>query len=104
MGAPTEKVKIRGLARIAAVLLGVWGVVVALKSVYDLFIGEPEANLYSAEKWQFVTRAQWLRYGGFELAYGLACAALAWAALKYARFLPEVVERPRREPDIRLFD
>lgn len=103
MSAATEKVKIRGLALIAAGILGVWGALVSGKALYDLFVGEPEANLYSAEKWQFVTQAQWLRYGGFELAYGLACLALAWAALRYARFLPEVVERPRQEPDIRLF-
>lgn len=103
MSAATQKIKVRGLARIVAWVLGVWGVLVCGKALYDLFAGEPEANLYSAEKWQFVTQAQWLRYGGFELAYGLACLALAWAAVKYARFLPEVVERARHEPDVRLF-
>jgi len=77
---------------------------VAFKGLYDLFIGEPEANLYSVEKWQFVTQQQWLRYAGFELAYGLALIALAVVIKKYSRFLPETIERPRREPDLKLFE
>ena len=76
----------------------------AFKGLYDLFIGEPEANLYSVEKWQFVTQQQWLRYAGFELAYGLALIALAVVIKKYSRFLPETIERPRREPDLKLFE
>lgn len=76
----------------------------ALKALYDLFIGEPEANLYSPEKWAFVTEEQWLRYGGFELAYGLACLGLAWTVWRYARFLPDVVSRPKRRSDLELFD
>ena len=92
----TEKVKIRGLARIAAWMFGVWGAVVVPKGVYDLFIGEPEANLYAPQPWAFVTREQWLRYGGFELVYGLCCLALAVTLWRYARFLPETV---RRNPD-----
>ena len=85
-------------------LFGLWGGVVALKAIYDLFIGEPDANLYAPEKWAFVTQEQWLRYGGFELAYGLACLALAVVIYKYARFLPDVIDRPRREPEFQLFD
>ena len=100
----TEKVKIRGLARLAGWGFAVWGGLVALKSLYDLVWGEPEANLYSARPWEFVTQEQWLRWSGFELAYGLACLALAWYAWSFARWLPEMVERPRREPEFRLFD
>lgn len=100
----TERIKVRGLPRIAAGVLGVWGTIVSLKAVYDIFVGEPEANLYSPHKWEFVSQEQWLRYGGFELAYGLALLALAWLLVKYSRFLPEWVERPRREPDLQLFD
>lgn len=99
-----EKVKIRGLAVVSSRVLAVWGALVALKGLYDVFAGEPDANLYSAEKWQFVTQEQWLRYGGFELSYGLACAGLAWALWRYSRFLPETVTRPRPEPVIELFD
>ena len=99
-----EKIKIRGLARIPAGVFGVWGAVVSLKALYDLFSGEPEANLYAPEKWAFVTQEQWLRYAGFELAYGAACLALAWALLRYSRLLPETMERPRRPPAARLFE
>ena len=99
-----EKIKIRGLAQLASALFSVWGAAVTLKSLWDLFAGEPEANLYAPRKWAFVTQEQWLRYGGFELAYGLACLALAWAVWKYSRFLPPVAERARREPDFKLFD
>lgn len=87
----------------ASGILGLWGAAVAAKAVYDLLVGEPEANLYALEKWTFVTREQWLRYAGFELAYGLACLALAWLALRYARFLPAVVERPRSAGELGLF-
>lgn len=99
-----EKIKVRGLPRIAGAILGAWGAVVVLKALYDLFAGEPEANLYSPEKWMFVTQAQWLRYAGFELAYGLSLAGLAWLLWKYSLLLPEWVERPRRASDVELFD
>lgn len=91
-----ERVRIRGLALIPAWIIGAWGAVVAPKGLYDLFLGEPEANLYAPEPWAFVTREQWLRYGGFELAYGLACLGLAVALWRVSRFLPEWVERARR--------
>ncbi len=99
-----EKIKIRGLARLSSLILGSWGGLVAVKSLYDLFLGEPEANLYAPAKWMFVTREQWLRYAGFELAYGLCLLALALTLRRYARFLPETVSRPRREPEFDLFD
>ncbi len=98
-----ERIKIRGLAVLFSAVVGLWGLVVSCKGVFDLFVGEPDANLYSSYKWQFITQEQWLRYGGFELAYGLACAGLAWAVWRYSRFLPEAVDRPRRAPDFDLF-
>lgn len=100
----TETIKIRGLARIPARIFGVWGAIVLLKGLWDVVgPGEPEANLYAPEKWAFVTQAQWLRYGLFELAYGAACLGLAWVLWRYSRFLPETVSRPRREPAFDLF-
>ncbi|MBI5211605.1 MAG: hypothetical protein HY927_16675 [Elusimicrobia bacterium] len=99
----SERVKVRGLGRVAAAILAGWGGVVALKGLYDMFLGEPEANLYAAVRWSFVTEGQWLRYCGFELVYGLACAALAWAVLRYSRFLPETVERRREAPEFDVF-
>ncbi len=103
-GAVLERIKVRGLARLAAWIFGAWGSVVTLKAIYDLFVGEPESNLFSPRKWEFVTQEQWLRYGGFELAYGLALLGLAWYCLSFSRFLPETIERPRQEPEFRLFD
>ena len=94
----------RGLAHISAWVFLVWGALVASKAFYDLFLGEPEANRYAPQKWAFVTQEQWLRYAGFELAYGLCCLFLAYAIFRYSRFLPDVLERPRREPEFRLFD
>lgn len=88
-----RKVKIRGLARLAAGLFAVWGGLVAPKGLYDLLVGQPEANLYSPQPWQFVTLAQWHRYAAFELLYGAACLGLAVCLARYARFLPEWVER-----------
>ncbi|MFI5362885.1 MAG: hypothetical protein ACHQ49_13015 [Elusimicrobiota bacterium] len=99
-----ETIKIRGLARLAAAIFAGWGGLVAFKGVWDLAGGEPEANLYSPAKWMFVTEPQWLRYAGFELAYGLACVGLAWYCLRWSRRLPETVERTRREPEFTLFE
>ncbi|MBI5597490.1 MAG: hypothetical protein HY928_15480 [Elusimicrobia bacterium] len=92
-----RKVKVRGLARLAAGLFAVWGGLVAPKGLYDLCLGQPEANLYSPQPWQFVTRAQWQRYAAFELLYGAACLGLAVYLWRYARFLPEWVERDGAE-------
>ncbi len=99
-----ETIKIRGLARLTAAIFAAWGGLVASKGVWDLVSGEPEANLYAPRKWAFVTEAQWLRYAGFELAYGLACAGLAWYCVRWSRRLPETVERARREPEFTLFE
>jgi|GEM_PF-825387 len=99
-----ETIKIKGLARLAAAIFAGWGGLVAFKGLYDLFVGEPEANLYSPVKWAFVSEAQWLRWSSFELMYGLACLALAWYCVRWSRRLPEHVERERRAPEFSLFD
>jgi hypothetical protein len=92
------RIKVRGLAHVAAGILGVWGAIAAAKGFYDIFLGgTPEANLYAPEPWAFVTREQWARYARFELVYGAACLLLAAAVVRYARFLPELVERPSPE-------
>jgi hypothetical protein len=99
-----ERVKIRGLARLAARIFAGWGALVAFKGLWDLVAGEPEANLYAPAKWAFVTREQWQRWAGFELLYGLACGGLAWYCVRWARRLPETIERKRLEPEFSLFD
>jgi hypothetical protein len=93
----TQRIKVRGLPRIVAWILGVWGAAVTPKAVYDLFWGEPEANLYAPAPWAFVNKEQWLRYGGFELAYGLSLLTLAYFLYRYSRFLPETVVREAEE-------
>jgi hypothetical protein len=88
-----RKVAVRGLARLASLIFFVWGGLMTGKALWDCFGGQPEANYFSPRPWQFVTREQWFRYAGFELAYGLSCLALAWAILVYAKRLPVWVER-----------
>lgn len=88
-----QRTKIRGLATLAARIFFFWGGVVLLKGLYDLVWGVPEANLYAPAAWAFVTREEWSRYGGFEVAYGAACLGLAETVRRYAQFLPETLER-----------
>jgi len=89
----SRRIRVRGLAVLAAWIFGLWGALVSCKGLYDLFWGVPEANAYSPQPWGFVTREAWLRYGGFELSYGICCLALAWYLVRYSRFLPESIER-----------
>lgn len=92
-----EKIKIRGLVRIAGWIFMVWGALLTVLGLYHAFIGEPEANYYSLTPWEFVTREQWLRWSGFETAYGLACAGIGFLCWEYAKRLPEWIERDRQE-------
>lgn len=88
-----EKIKIRGLVYCAGWIFIVWGSLVAIKGFWDIFWGEPEANLYSLNKWEFISQKQWLTWAGFEITYGLACIAVAYALWKYSKRLPEYIER-----------
>ena len=94
-----EKIKIQGLARISGWIFNCWGASVAVLGFYHAFLGEPEANLYSPVPWQFVTKEQWLRWSGFEIAYGLAACALGIACFEFAKRLPEWVEREKVSAD-----
>jgi hypothetical protein len=98
-----ETIKIRGLARLAAAIFAGWGGLAAVKGIYDLLGGEPEANLYAPKPWAFVSEAQWGRYSRFELIYGLACLGLAWYCLRWSQRLPEMIKRPRRPAEFNLF-
>ena len=91
----TEKIKIRGLVRTAGWIFNLWGGVVAFKGLYDSFFGEPDANFYSPEKWQFVTQEQWLRWSGFEITYGLACIAVGVLGWEIGKRLPEWIIRTK---------
>lgn len=89
------KIKVRGLVRAAGWIVVVWGSVVTLKGFWDAFCGEPEANQFSPQPWQFITKDQWLRYAGFEICYGMACLGVAYLLWRYAQRLPEWVIRER---------
>ena len=94
-----EKIIVRGLVRCAGWIFVIWGFIIALKGLWDSFFGEPEANYFSSQPYEFVTLEQWLRYAGFEIAYGLACIGVAYLLFLYAAYLPEYYTRPAQEPD-----
>lgn len=88
-----EKTKVRGLVLSSGWIFLIWGLITAAKGLWDSFFGEPEANLYSAQKWEFITKAQWFNWAGFEITYGLACVALALILWAYAKRVPEYIDR-----------
>lgn len=90
----TEKVAAAGLARMAGGILWAGGALATGKGVWDCFRGAPEAQFFSPRPWSFVSHAQWMRFAGFELTFGLACLGLGWAAWLYSRRLPAWIERP----------
>jgi hypothetical protein len=91
-----EKIKIRGLVRSAGWIFLLWGAVIAVKGVRDILFGEPEANYFSPQKWEFISLQQWHTWSGFEIIYGLASVAIAIILWKYAPRLPEYIERTPR--------
>ncbi|MBP9128239.1 MAG: hypothetical protein KBG07_05660 [Elusimicrobia bacterium] len=91
---PTEKVAVAGLGRLAARILGGVGVLAGLKGVWDLTVGVPEAQFFSAVPWAMVSKSAWLRFGLFEFVFGVACMGLGRAVWIYSRRLPEWIERP----------
>jgi hypothetical protein len=90
---PKEKVAVAGLARLSAGIFWAVGGLVGAKGVWDCVGGRPEADFFSPRPWSFVTHAQWFRFAGFEIAFGLACAGVGWAAWLYSRRLPAWIER-----------
>jgi hypothetical protein len=94
-----SKIKIRGLFRIAGWILVGWGSGMSFLGLVHAFFGEPEANIYSLEKWQFVTQEQWLRWSGFEMTYGLACIGIALVVWELAKRFPETVLQEKQKND-----
>lgn len=94
-----EKVKIRGLARIAGWIFWIWGGAIFVLGFYHAFFGEPEANYYSPKKWDFVSQEQWLRWSGFEIVFGIACMAVGFLCWEFAKRLPEWIEREKQPVD-----
>ena len=90
-----EKIKIRGLVCFSGWIFLAWGTLVFVKGFWDVFWGEPEANLYSLSKWEFISKEQWLTWSGFEIFYGIVCISIWRILIKYSRRLPEYIERER---------
>ncbi|MBL0059581.1 MAG: hypothetical protein IPP35_10865 [Elusimicrobia bacterium] len=93
MAGGKERVAVAGLARLAAWIFFVWGALAVGKGLWDCFGGQPETNFFSPTPWTFISRAQWLRYAGFELAYGLACVGVGLSVWTVSRRLPVWIER-----------
>ncbi len=81
-----------GLGRLAARILGSVGGVTGLKGVWDLTVGVPEAQFFSAVPWTIVSKSDWLRFGLFEIVFGLACLGLGRSVWIFSRRLPEFKE------------
>lgn len=71
--------------RISGKIFCIWGGIVALKGFFDAAFGEPEANLFSPAKWEFVTYQQWLTWSGFEITYGVFCVAFGYFLLELSK-------------------
>jgi len=84
----TKRVAVRGVVRFPSVLFFLVGGGAALKGIWDSFFGAPEANVFSPVPWSFVTREEWLRFAGFELAFGLACVGVGLTLWVWSRELP----------------
>ncbi len=83
--------------KVSAIIFLCWGVIVAIKGIYDSFWGEPESNLFSPNKWDFVSKHQWLTWSGFEVAFGAACICIFFLLLEYSKKLPEFIERKNEQ-------
>ncbi len=88
-----KKFKIRGLVTSACWIFFSWGAIIVLKGIWDLFWGEPEANIYSRYKWEYISQHQWLTWSGFEVTYGLACLGTAYLLRKYSERVPEYITK-----------
>jgi len=90
-----EKIKIRGLVICSGWIFSFWGGVIILKGLYDAFIGQPEANHFSRQAWEFISQQQWLSWSGFEITYGGACVALGIILKTVSGHIPEFIERKK---------
>lgn len=76
--------------KISSWIFKTWGAVVGTKGFYDAAFGEPEANLFSPQKWEFVCYERWLRWSGFEISYGVFCIAFGFFLMELAKKLQNV--------------
>ncbi len=71
--------------RISSWIFRIWGALVSLKGFFDAAFGEPEANMFSPDKWDFISYNQWLRWSGFEITYGIFCFAFGYFLFELAK-------------------
>ncbi|MFH1540796.1 MAG: hypothetical protein ABID79_02955 [Elusimicrobiota bacterium] len=79
-----QKIKYRAVFKSSGWIFAIWGAIVVLKGLYDVFIGLPES--------EFVPLANWSKYIGFEIVYGFACILTALVIFEFSKSVPEIRE------------
>ena len=79
-----QKVRYRAIFRSSGWIFSIWGSIVIIKGLYDAFVGVPES--------EFITSDKWLKYSGFEVVYGLACLTVGYLIFEFAKRIPEFIE------------
>jgi len=80
-----QKIKYRAVFKSSGWIFTVWGIIVVIKGLYDVFVGLPES--------EFVPLENFAKYSGFEIVYGLACVLVGLIIFEFAKKLPEIIER-----------
>lgn len=80
-----QKIRYRAVFKSSGWIFVVWGIIAALKGLYDAFISLPES--------EFVPLANWSKYAGFEVVYGLACVITGLVIFEFAKKVPEIIEK-----------
>jgi len=88
-----KKIKIRGLFRFSGWIFVAWGAITLSKGLLDAFALEPEVNFYAPHKWGFVSLGEWLRWAGFEIAYGCACITVGGLLFEFSKRVKEFITR-----------
>ncbi|HAX61734.1 MAG TPA: hypothetical protein DCX95_04125 [Elusimicrobia bacterium] len=80
-----QKIRYRAVFKGSGWIFTVWGIIVVLKGLYDVFVGLPES--------EFVPLANFSKYAGFEVVYGLACILMGLVIFEFAKKVPEFIEK-----------
>ena len=80
-----QKIKYRAVFKSSGWIFTVWGMIVVMKGLYDVFVGLPES--------EFVPLTNFSKYAGFEVVYGLACILAGLVIFEFSKKVPEILER-----------
>lgn len=80
-----QKIRYRAVFKSSGWIFLIWGGIVTLTGLYDAFFGLPES--------EFVPLANWSKYAGFEVVYGIACVLVGLLIFEFAKRVPEILER-----------